>query len=195
MRKTITIIAIMISIAFCFSCNKSNVNIKDKNLYTEMLSYSQHYASLFETMDLTQTKSSNYSAIDFDINLLSDKLIHYINLYTEPENMEEWNEVAVLNLISSDSTLSNKEVEALTHGIAFAYYLKNNYNSIETKTTADDCWNAYKKARNRAIAKAAALMALSTLEPTIAAEVAVAVNYAFELDAIGADFEACLASV
>ena len=180
----------------CNEVSFENDYTQDGNdLISVMVNHSQHYAVVFQEIAEYKTKSglSAGSTINVDINALDDKFVDYIEMYTQPENVEEWNEESVLNAISNDSNFSYSEKVLFAQSIAFPYYVKGISNSAMTKASPDDCFQQYKKANRRALKHAIVVLAIGLLEPTVAGEALAVATYVMEEQEAETDYYDCLA--
>lgn len=180
----------------CNEVSFENDYAQDGNdLVNVMVNHSQHYAVVFQEIAQSKTKSglSAGSTINVDVNALDDKFVDYIEMYTQPENVEDWNEESVLNAISNDSNFSYAEKVLFAQSIAFPYYVKGISNFAMTKVSPDDCFQQYKKANRRALKHAIVFLAIGLLEPTLAGETMAVATYVMEEQEAEADYYDCLA--
>lgn len=199
MRK-ITLPFVAILAVSCFvSCQHQQESLPENDLYSEMVNYSHRLGSLFQTIHTYQTRSDDLTYYkeqesEIDYSVLDDKIINYLDLYTQSEDINNWDEQAVLYKVSKDPTLEDDAKVTIARSIAFAYYIKNTSEFALTRAvTAEECYQAYKKASNRALRRALFTLAVGLLEPTLAGEALAVGIYAFDMMDAEEDLNDCLA--
>lgn len=197
MRNIYLVATVLAAFLFCTSCIKHNVSETEDDLFAEMVISSQHYKSLLNDSNfLTKSAGSldTYEG-DIDITLLDDKFLDYIDLYTQPDDVEQWDEKCVLASISADSNFNQEEKVVFAQSIAFAYYVKTTDYIVKTKADASkyqDCVDQANKAIKRAVKKALITLACGIFEPTIACEAVAVINYIDDVVNANRDFEECI---
>ncbi len=180
------------------SCNQES-NFPENILFEEMVNYSYHFKSICQDIGYSNTRSGELSSESIyesltDNNVLSKAFMDYIDSYTKPDDIKDWDEKRVLDRIYRDKTLSDNEKLAFAHSISFAYYIKTSTDYTLTKSaTAEECYQSYRKATNRAMRRALVTLAVGLLEPTIAGETLAIGMYGLEMMDAKEDLNECLA--
>ncbi len=196
--------ACILSLFVLSGCNTSTVESDSdaavNDMYSEMVYYSSLYsASVNEQLSLLKTKASdnevNVSSID--ISSIDEKYIEYINIYTEPDDVSQWDEMAVFRLVNSDTRFSDEEKCILVKSIAGAFYLKNTFSSFDsvvyTKANEEACLKQFKKDMKRATRNAGLALVAALLEPTALGETLALVYYYYAIDDAQQDYNDCMA--
>ena len=195
MKKFLYLCILMSATVFVSSCENREEITQEMDLYSIMEQYSQHFNSVYNLPLGNQTKADISTTNDGypDIGALDDKFIGYIDFYTRSNNISEWDEHEVLELISNDSEFTPDEKLFFAQSISFAYYIKTTSNPTDLLTkTADDCYEAYSKASRRALRRAVATLLVGMLEPTPAGEALAVAMYAIEMSEAEEDYYECL---
>ncbi len=201
MKHVTTYLTTFIATVCCISCSEQQTNFTEYDLYSEMVNYSQHYATLHKIIISKQTKSSYSDYLDLeesdvDMSLLNEDFIDYVDLYTQSENIAEWDEHKVLQSISQNTDFNDNEKLIFALSIAFAYYIKNSDDIIITNASAiDQCYAAYRIASRRALRRAIFTLAVGLLEPTIAGETLAIGMYALDMMEADEDYQSCIAQI
>ncbi len=199
MKRGKIFFCIVLTYLFALSCTKQDAVREDSELFSRMVTYSQHYADLLQNSDFTGTKAAlaldNFNSVDRGI--LDQKFVDYIDVYTEPEDISLWDERAILDIVEQDSRFSESEKVAFAESIAFGYFIKDNPGIVldQTAPTASQCYANYQKAIRRAAEVAILTLAGGLLEPTIAAETIALLIYAQSMIAAEEDLNDCLAQI
>lgn len=194
----------VVSIACCISCSQKEDIISGTELYAEMVDYSEHLVSIVKDIEGINTKSY-YSDLDvfdeikIDINTIDDKYIDYINLYTEPTFIQNWDERSILDLIARDSNFSNDEKINFAKCLSAAYFVKTNYGFGLTKSgtsledALDDCYKDYcAKCKRNDIDFMLLLLAAIIIEPSFSGEIFAYINFARAMTQAEQDYVTCL---
>lgn len=198
----ISIYVLLITLS-CSSCSKQQISISDNCLYSEMVEYSYHYKELLQDDLIFKTKSDDsyydiMSSMAIDYSILGERFIHYLEEYTCSENIYEWDERAILNIVFLDQDFSDEMKTVFAKTISFAYFVKYSEafpGIIVTKSSEvdeEDCYKLYDKASWRALRRALITLGVGLLEPTIAGESLAIAMYLLDINEAEEDFENCL---
>ena len=182
-------------------CSKDSSTQEDSSsMYSEMLSYSNAYAiAVNEHLSGIQTKSGSASFEGFnpaiDFSRIDEKFLKYIDIYTQPENVNNWNEQAILKRVNEDPSFSPEEKEIIVKSIAASFYLKSAFSDviISTKANAEACEKEFAKAMKRATRNVAIALVAAALEPTPVGETLALVYYYCAIDDAQEDYNDCMA--
>lgn len=191
-------------------CSRSESLSKqqDGELYKSMLGYYEHFKG-FQTGSVNMTKSGELDSdfiFDYDICELDPIIVEYIDLYTSPDNVADWDEVEILSLVEDDSRLSAQDKERLAYIIAGGYFAQETISDDKGDSAAGlslcpgvidaqeyaACTAAYQKAQRRAAIKFVLGLAIAAVDPTPMGELAIALIFAEELVEIEEDYHDCL---
>ena len=202
MKKYVILPLLWFAICFCASCSLQETDFHENELYSEMVNYSQHYASICSDIDSkVSTKSADGGCpiteeIDIDLSNVNDKFIEYLDMYTSPENIMEWDEKEVLDLLEQDTSFTADEKLIFARSISLAYFVKTNTNLVLTKVyTIEDCEHAYTVATNRALRIALVELVLDLFEPTPIGELLTVVELCMALEFAEIDYVECMDNV
>ena len=198
MRKVVFPICSFMAVLCFYGCQNQQESLQDNDLYSEMVNYSHHFASMSQTIKAYQTKTDNSDYFkeredDIDYSVLDQKIVDYLDLYTQSNDINDWNEREVLNQASQDPAFGYDEKLVIAHSISFAYYIKSSSDYTMTRSlTAEDCYNEYKKASSRALRRALLTLAVGLLEPTLAGEALAVGMFYLDMSDAAEDYENCL---
>ena len=132
-----------------------------------------------------------------DVNSIDEKYLRYIDIYTQPDNINSWDEKAIFEIVNSDSGFSSEQKQIFVKGIAAAYYLKNEFTNalVSTKVTASDCEKQFAKDMKRATRNAAIATVVSAFEPTLIGETVTVIYYYFAIKDAQEDYNDCMKQV
>lgn len=206
MKKVGFILAAVLSVVCYLSCSKQEVVNPEVDLFAEMVNYSQKVAAEFQNLGGIKTRADYSGSKEqhdtVDICQLDEKFIDYIDLYSMPEDMSEWNEAEILNLISNDENFTSEEKLVFARSLSVAYYIKNTSDLDLTKAyvaaemTSNDCLAAYKSAKRKAARRCVIIFAAGLLiEPTSAVECYALLDCAISIQEAGEDYEYCMSKV
>ena len=189
-----------VTILFVSGCSKISTTTEDNSIYSEMLCYATHYADVVNNqIPFIKTKANEdsfYGDKNFAPNLscIDEKFLEYIELYSLPENVYEWDEQAVLELVDNDNRFSTEEKTIFVKSIAAAYFLKNEFSNriASTKGDPSDCEEQFKEDMRRATRNAAIAFIAALLEPSLVGEAAALVYYYCEIDDAEEDYNDCM---
>ena len=163
-----------------------------------MVQKAVYYSSVYHTRPTTKSGDSYLSedyVRSFDINAIDEKYLEFIDMYIEPENVTDWNERQVLDILNEDSRFSCNEKMVIVDFIAGAYAMKNEIGEVhaQTKGTPEQCEREFKKAMKRATRDFAIAMCIAAIEPTVFGELAATVLYYCWIDDAEQDYNDCMA--
>ena len=205
MKKVYLAFAAVLAVSvFVFAgCNKDSISCEEEtdSMYLEMLSYAEAYSLAVNNQLLSApTKSDNGSSLFDqssapDISCVDEKYLKYIEIYTHPENVNNWDEHSILKQVDSDPLFSPEEKDIFIKGIAAAYYLKTEFSDVitPTKANAEVCEKQFAQAMKRATRYAALELIAAALEPTLIGETIVVVAYYCAIDDAQVDYNLCMA--
>lgn len=187
---------------FVFSgCSKPEAEANETTenpLYAQMTERAVYYSSIYHDR-LTTKSGDSYLSEDyvrsFDINAIDEKYLEFIDMYIEPENVTDWNERLVLDILNEDSRFSYDEKMIVVDFIAGAYVMKKEIGlvHVQTKGDAEQCEREFKKAIRRATRDFAIAMCIAALEPTFVGELAATTLYYCWIDDAEEDYNDCMA--
>ena len=184
-----------------FGCRKDSSTPEDSDiLYSKMLSYTKDCSTGVNAMlSSLKTKSidgTSYEAPDFTIDLsrIDEKYLKYISIYTQPEDINDWDERTILGLVNADPGFSSEEKDIFAQSIAVAYFLKNEFSNVVVSTKADEeeCRRAFYTAMKRATRNAALALAFGGASGGPVGVLAAAVYYYIAIDDAQEDYNRCI---
>ena len=195
-----TPLAILFAFCFILGCSSEQVKQDNENtLYRQMLSYSQHLAELRNQMGI-ETRSTDemdeFVLPSGDISLINPNIVEYLELYTQSDNILDWDEEGILSLVEVDPRFSQEEKDYFIRALGGVYSMKQQI--IQTRAdvleTPVECMEARLKAQKRASTTYLIALALAMIaEPeTPFGEAAAYLWYSKEMIEIEEDYQECL---
>lgn len=193
-RLPLVVFFFAVIVSGCSDPEDSNINLSDI-----MVDHAEFIKSQVEEYYSVKTKTEGLVIPSDGMFLyngtIDEKYLDYIDRYTSPNDVCEWDESLVLDLVSNDARFSLDEKIIFAKSLAVCYYLKNEFQPIITKVSEDDCLREFKKAIRRATRNAAYEMVAALFEPTFVAELLVAILYYEAIDDAEEDYNDCIASL
>ena len=146
LKLFMTFAATMIALCIFNGCSEEQISQDDgRALYKQMICYS-HYFDELQKQTIAETRSdAEFVKIvlsSVDISIIDSKPLGFFESFTQSENILDWDEMGVLNIIAKDLRLSQEDKTCLVKMIGGVYSIKQQFLQTRADQLDDDCVQA-----------------------------------------------------
>ena len=167
-------------------------------LYEQMLIYSKNLMEFQNHMDYDTLMGIQLDETDLpfvDISIIDSNYLYYMESYTQPENILDWDEMSILNEIAADQRLSEEDKTCLVKTIAGVYSIKQLLSQTRTDRIEQEICNEELAERlNSIITNYTTLMGYARAESSWTLEQAANIYYSVATRNAVRDYRKCLKS-